>query len=122
MHLINKDWKSNMIKNKKESLIEYLAELAENEIPITYKSLVNTLEKQFARSSTYYRDNYDLNENVFGGWIAASIENLFTFINIVPYNRELKKTDIIHEDDEILIVKMVIEKNYVRYKNNKYCR
>ena len=111
-----------MIKNKKESLIEYLAELAENKVPITYKSLVNTLEKQFAKSSTYYRDNYDLNENVFGGWIAASIENLFTFINIVPYNRELKKIDIIHEDDEILIVKMVIEKKYVRYKNNKYCR
>ena len=121
MHLINKDWKSNMIKNKKENLIEYLAELAENEIPITYKSLVNTLEKEFAKSSTYYRD-CDLNENVFGGWIAASIENLFTFINIVPYSRELKKTDIIHEDDEILIVKMVIENNYVRYKNNKYCR
>ena len=112
-----------MIKNKKESLIKYLAELAENEIPITYKSLINTLEREFIaeRSSTYYRD-CDLNENVFGGWIAASIENHFTFINIVPYNRKLKKADIIYDDDEILIVKIVIENSYVRYKNKKYCR
>ena len=102
-------------------MLEYLTELAENEIPITYKSLVNTLEKEFARSNTYYRD-CDLNENVFGGWIAASIENHFTFINIVPCSRELKKADIIYDDDEILIVKIVIENSYVRYKNNKYCR
>ena len=120
MHLINKDWKSNMIKNKKESLIEYLAELAENEIPITYKSLINTLEREFIaeRSNTYYRD-CDLNENVLGGWIATSIENHFTFINIVPYNRKLKKADIIYDDDEILIVKIVIENSHVRYKNKK---
>ena len=115
MHLIN-----NMKRNSKDNLMEYLVELAENEVPITYKSLINTLHV-FKKTTIYYR-NHDLKTDIFGGWIAASIGSHFTLIDIVPYSRELKKADIIYDDDEILIVRIVIENSYVRYKNNKYCR
>ena len=110
----------NMIRNNKDNLIEHLTELAENEVPITYKSLVSTLYV-FKKTAVYYRD-YDLNTGIFGGWIAASIESHFILITFIPYNRELKKTDIIYDDDEVIIVKIMVENKYLRYKNNKYCK
>ena len=109
-----------MKRNSKDNLMEYLVELAENEVPITYKSLINTLHV-FKKTTVYYR-NHDLKTGIFGGWIAASIESHFILITFIPYNRELKKTDIIYDDDEVIIVKIMVENKYLRYKNNKYCK
>lgn len=110
-----------MKRNSKDNLMEYLVELAENEVPITYESLINTLYV-FEKTTVYYRDDYELKKGIYGGWIAASIDSFFTLITFIPYNREIKEIETINNDDEVIIIRIIIENKDMRYKNNKYCK
>ena len=42
-----------MKRNNRDNLMEHLVELAENEVPITYESLINTLHV-FKKTTVYY--------------------------------------------------------------------
>lgn len=107
-------------------MLNYLIELAENEIPVNLGSLVNTF--QIDNESLKYKEYVAFRGDIYGAWIVFKIEKVQYYIffilneshNIEDDNSKLH--DFYDKEDDVIIVR--IEKTVDREKifnNTKYC-
>lgn len=97
-------------------MLERLIELAEHEIPVTYGSLRNSLDR-VTSELTSYRDLTTFKGDSYGTVIRGYINNLYVGIYTIPcedrYNLEVRKTD------NVIIVQIYDYKECGAYYNNK---
>ena len=91
-------------------MLEYLIELAENEMPINLGSLVNTFP--IGNESLKYKEYVAFRGDLYGAWIVCKVENIQYYIffilsesyNIDDDNNKLH--DYYNKEDDVIIVRI----------------
>lgn len=107
-----------------EDVIETLLELANNEVPVNYNSLVNTFKNsrfEITYENKQYAKRYINRNNIYTSMLQIRINetNKMIVILMVHYNNHNYRHDIDKKKDSVLIV-------YIRrgeenlFNNNKY--
>ena len=107
-------------------MLNYLIELAENEIPVNLGSLINTFP--MINESLKYKEYVAFRSDIYGAWIVLKIEKVQYYVFFIlseSYNIEddnSKLHDFYNKEDDVIIVR--IEKTVDRdqiFNNTKYC-
>lgn len=109
-------------------ILEALMDLSTDCTPITYSSLVNTLEPKF-KPRLWLRNYIELKNNNIGTFIKTTIDNEEYLVFIVPYEQEIFskcKSIEINDSDNVVIVKITkireTECNIVSFCNSTYAK
>ena len=107
-------------------MLNYLIELAENEIPVNLGSLINTFP--MINESLKYKEYVAFRTDFYGAWIVLKIEKVQYYIFFVLsesyyiYDDNSRLCDYYDKEDDVIIVR--IEKTVDRdkiFNNTKYC-
>ena len=107
-------------------MLNYLIELAKNEIPVNLGSLVNTFPMD--NESLKHKEYVAFRGNMYGAWIVFKIEKVQYYIFFVLseshniYDDNSRLHDFYNKEDDVIIVR--IEKTVDRdriFNNTKYC-
>lgn len=107
-------------------MLEYLIELAENEMPINLGSLINTFP--IYNESFKYKEYVAFRTNTYGAWIVCKIENIQYYIFFISseswdiYDGNSKLFNPYTERDDIIIVRIEKYSNHDKiFNNTKFC-
>ena len=104
--------------------IETLLELADNEVPVNYNSLINTFKNdkfEISYANKEYAKRYINRNNIYTSMLQIRINetNKMIVILMVHYNNHNYKHDIDTKKDSVLIVYMRCDME-VLFDNSKY--
>ena len=103
-------------------MLDYLIELAKEEVPITLGSLVRSLDFIYDTTKYYYqRPTFD--EDKAGGRIDGNIGDEFFGIYFVPYDRTNRRTEECKPDDIVFITQIYsYSTGKYHFNNADYCK
>ena len=109
---------------KKIEEIETLLELANNEVPVNYNSLVNTFKNsrfKITYENKEYAKRYINRNNIYTSMLQIRINetNKMIVILMVHYNNHNYRHDIDKKKDSVLIVHIRCGDEWL-FENNKY--
>ena len=104
--------------------IETLLELAKNEVPVNYNSLVNTFNNdkfEISYANKEYAKRYINRNNIYTSMLQIRINetNKMIVILMVHYNNHNYRHDIDKKKDSVLIVHVRCGDEWL-FENNKY--
>lgn len=107
-------------------MLNYLIELAENEMPINLGSLVNTFP--IGNESLKYKEYVAFRADFYGAWIVLKIEKVQYYIFFVLsesyniYDDNSRLYDYYNKGDDVIIARIEKYSNHDKiFSNTKYC-
>ena len=107
-------------------MLNYLIELAENEMPINLGSLVNTFP--IGNESLKYKEYVAFRTDFYGAWIVLKIEKVQYYIFFILseshniYDDNSRLNDYYSKEDDVIIVRIEKYSNHDKiFNNTRFC-